>query len=163
MHIRPMHAGEELALRAVFHSAVHGLASRDYTPEQIEAWAPSEFTTELQERWVSRVRGIQPFVVEFEGLLVAYADIQPSGYIDHFFVAAHMAGRGVGSVLMHHLHRVANERGISVLTSDVSRTAQPFFERFGFLIVAERTPIVRGIAVPNALMRKELQQATARH
>lgn len=163
MRIRPLQAGEELALHAVFHSAIHGLASRDYTPEQIEAWSPSNFTAELQERWVSRVREIQPFVVEFEGRLVGYADIQPDGLIDHFFVEASVARRGIGSALMRHLLEVANARGLSVLTSKVSRTAQPFFKRFGFTIVEQQAPVVRGVAVPNALMRKELHHGADKH
>jgi hypothetical protein len=41
MIIRPFRQGEEAALRQVFFSAVHEIASRDYTSEQIEAWAPT--------------------------------------------------------------------------------------------------------------------------
>lgn len=156
MNIRPYRQSEELMLHAIFHSAVHGLASHDYTPKQIEAWSPSVFTTELQDRWVSRIRAIQPYVVEIEGRVVAYADIQASGYIDHFFVATEFARRGIGSALMLHLHQVAQAQEIVSLSSDVSRTAQPFFHRFGFHVVEQRTPIIRGVEVPNALMRKAL-------
>ena len=39
------------------------------------------------------------------------------------------------------------------LTSDVSRTAQPLFERFGFTVVEERQPELRGVVIPNAFMR----------
>jgi putative acetyltransferase len=35
--------GDEAALRAVFESAIHGVAIRDYTLEQLDAWAPREF------------------------------------------------------------------------------------------------------------------------
>lgn len=41
------------------------------------------------------------------------------------------------------------------LSSDVSLTAQPFFARFGFEIVEQRCPVIRGVAIPNALMRGE--------
>jgi hypothetical protein len=39
------------------------------------------------------MQGIRPFVAEDEGHIVGYADIQPSGYIDHFFVAGGHARR----------------------------------------------------------------------
>lgn len=42
------------------------------------------------------------------------------------------------------------------LTADVSRSAQPFFVHHGFVIVAQQAPIRRGVAIPNARMRKVL-------
>jgi len=153
MHIRPFRLGEERALHAVFHSAIHGLASKDYTAEQIQAWAPANLD---QEIWARRMQCIQPFVVEHDKAIIAYADVQPTGYIDHFFVSAQWARQGVGTLLMEHLRAVAVARSITELASDVSRTAQPFFARFGFTIVEQRTPVIRGVVVPNALMRKEL-------
>ena len=32
----------------------------------------------------------------------------------------------------------------------------PFFHKFGFVIAEHRSPVVRGVVVPNALMRKQL-------
>jgi putative acetyltransferase len=153
MLIRPFRLGDETALHAVFLSAVHGLASKDYTAEQIQAWAPQDIDQEL---WAHRMQGIAPFVVEVSGNIIAYADIQSSGYIDHFFVAAAYARKGVGSMLMNHLRKVASERAITVLTSDVSLTAQPFFEKFGFVVVEKRAPVRRGVVLANAFMRCEL-------
>lgn len=153
MHIRPFHPGDEPALHAVYHSAIHQTASKNYTPEQIHAWAPIDLDQYL---WTKHIQGIQPFVVESAGEIVAYADVQSSGYIDHFFVAGVHARQGIGSLLMNHLQSVARAQAIATLTADVSRTAQPFFAKHGFVIVAQRLPVVRGVVVPNALMRKEL-------
>ncbi|MBL0727281.1 GNAT family N-acetyltransferase [Piscinibacter sp. HJYY11] len=153
MQIRPFCTGDEPALLAVFRSAVHGLASRSYTREQLNAWAPQTIDQSL---WTNRMQGIQPFIVEVSGQIVAYADVQTSGYIDHFFVSAEHAGQGIGSFLMEHLIKVANGRATPWLASDVSLTAQPFFGKFGFAIVEQRFPVLRGIVVPNALMRKQL-------
>jgi len=153
MRIRPFSSGDEKALHAVFLSAIHELASKNYTAKQVQAWAPANLDQGL---WAERMHGIQPFVVEAGGQIVAYADVQPSGYIDHFFVAAAHARQGVGSMLMNHIRAAANTQSINALTSDVSLTAQPFFERFGFVIVEQRSPVIRGVVVPNAFMRKEL-------
>lgn len=153
MHIREFRLGDEADLRAVFHSAVHKLASKDYTPQQIEAWAPTSFDPEV---WAKRIQGIRPFVVESLGRLVAYADVQPTGYVDHFFVSGPVARTGIGTMLMNRIHETASAQGIGVLTSDVSRTAQPFFALFGFVVVEQRAPVIREVTVPNAFMRCEL-------
>lgn len=151
MRIRRFNSGEEPALFEIYHSAIHLIASRDYTKEQINAWAPSNLDKEL---WVRRMRGINPFVAEIEGALVGYADVQESGYIDHFFVSGRHPRQGIGRSLMEVLQAEAKRLGVTELTSDVSRTAQPFFERFGFQVVEQRVPVIRGVEVPNALMRK---------
>jgi len=153
MVIREFLLGDEFPLYAVFHSAVHDIASRDYTPEQVEAWAPADFD---RERWAWRIRDLHPFVAVSDGRIVGYADLQGDGYIDHFFVAGDMPRRGVGRLLMTRILETAAQRELSMLTSDVSLTAQPFFQHFGFDVVEQRTPEIRGVVIPNALMRKNL-------
>ena len=153
MPIRRFHIGEEYELFEVFHSAVHLVASRDYTPDQIDAWAPVGLDMEL---WARKIRDIKPFVAEVDGKVVGYADLQPTGYIDHFFVSGYHQDQGIGRLLMSTLLSQAATLGLRELRSDVSRTAQPFFEKFGFCIIEERAPKVRGVVVPNAFMRKLL-------
>ena len=102
------------------------------------------------------MRDIQPFVVEADGKIIAYADVQSNGYIDHFFVSGAVARRGIGRLLMERIHAEAIQLNLKELTSDVSRTAQPFYEHFGFQVIEQRSPIMRGVVVPNALMRKSL-------
>jgi putative acetyltransferase len=154
--IRPFVPGEETALLALFQSSVRGLAVRDYTPEQIEAWSPSGPSKEDIERWTARIRSNRPWVAEQDGRLAGFADLQPSGYIDQFFVAQAHAGQGVGAALMRHLHEVAASLGIATLSANVSLTAQPFFRRWGFVVEREQEVSVRGVALRNAVMCKPL-------
>jgi putative acetyltransferase len=153
MLVRNFKVGDEPALHQVFLSAIHDIAINDYTLEQVEAWAPRNLDPVL---WADRMRGIAPFVAELDGKPIGYADLQASGYIDHFFVSAPFARQKVGSRLMHRIHQEATIKGIRVLTSDVSRTAQPFFEHWGFEVIGERRPVMRGVVIPSALMEKEL-------
>jgi putative acetyltransferase len=153
MLIRRFRAGDEPNLFGVFFSAVHDVASRDYSPEQLDAWAPRSIPP---TEWADKMREIVPFVMEHMGRPIAYADLQPSGYIDHFFVSSRFVRQGVGSMLMRRIHDSAIAARLPALTSDVSRSAQPFFKRFGFVIVEEREPVMEGIVVPNAFMKKDL-------
>lgn len=149
--IRPFQPGDEPSLRRVFESAIHGVASRDYSPEQIQAWAPADHDP---VQWAVRMQTLRPFVAVMDGEIVAYADVQPSGYIDHFFVSGDRPRQGIGTRLMDRLHREAMALGIAELTSDVSLTAEPFFLRHGFEVVERRFPVRGGVTLQNALMRK---------
>src|SRR5690242_15293661 len=102
--IRDFQEADASALWRVYHSAIHGIASADYSPEQIAAWAPEQFDP---AKWLNRLQEIKPFVAERRGLVVAYADVQPTGYIDHFFVSPTAARQGVGSLLMQRIHDTA--------------------------------------------------------
>ena len=153
MIVRPFRQGEEPALFEVYFSAIHLAAKRDYSLEQLSAWAPRDLDPQL---WAQRIRGIDPFVVELHDQIVGYADFQPNGYIDHFFVSSYHPRQGVGRFLMEEILRRAAASCVEALTSDVSRTAQPFVEHFGFKVVKYHNPVVRNVVLPNAFMRRTL-------
>lgn len=64
MQIRRFRPGDEAALFQVFFSAVHSVASRDYSPKQIKAWAPADLDQAL---WAQRIQALKPFVLELGG------------------------------------------------------------------------------------------------
>lgn len=151
LFIRPFKEGDEPALRAVFHSSVHTLATQHYTEEQRHAWAPLEYEA---TRWADQMRRNAPFVAERHGVMVGYADLQNDGYIDHFYVSGDAAGRGVGTALMRKIEKAALENGIARLYANVSLNAQPFFARHGFVVERERTVMRGGVVLQNARMVK---------
>ena len=158
MLVRAFKNGDEPALQAVFYSAIHTIAAKDYAIEQLDAWAPHRPDWEA---WTARMQALQPFVVEADGRVVGYADLQASGHIDHFFVSGKHARRGVGRLLMERLHARAGELGLARLLSDVSRTAEPFFEHFGFRVVERKTVVIGQVSLPNARMEKALAAGAA--
>lgn len=154
IELRRFRLGDEAHLRRVYESAIHEVAIRDYSQAQVDAWAPRHHDPSL---WARRVQEIDPFLVERDGEVVAYADVQPDGYIDHFFVAAAANGLGIGRRLMERIHERARELEIDELTSEVSRTAQPFYIHFGFEIVDRHIKQLRGVDIDYAAMRKALR------
>lgn len=153
MEIRRFKNGDEAALFQVFFTAIHRVASHDYSAEQIQAWAPADLDFDA---WASRVRRNQPFVVELGDEIAGFADLQPQGYIDQFFVSGTRPRQGVGNALMRRLHLEAHAVGLSELSADVSRTAEPFFARHQFQVVERRYPVRGGVMIPNAFMKKRL-------
>ena len=155
MHIRSYQTGDETALWNIFHSAVHQLAASHYTPEQLNAWAPDQPDWPV---WTARMQALQPFVlVDPCGQLAGYADLQPNGYIDHFFIAPSHAKMGAGKQLMQYLQQLARQRGLKEINADVSLNAQPFFLHSGFVLVRQQQPVIRGVALANAHMRQRLK------
>ena len=156
MEIRRFQPGDEAGLFRVYFTAIHQIASRDYSREQIDAWAPADLD---KAQWAARIQQIQPFVALLHNQIVGYADIQPDGYIDHFFVSGDHPRQGIGTQLMVRLLEEARSLGLKTLTSNVSKTAEPFFAFHGFEVVKRNHPILRGVTLQNAQMHKDLNQS----
>lgn len=154
MLIREFLPGEEALLREVFVSSVHQLGASFYTSEQLDAWAPADVDA---AKWQEKMATIRPYVAVVDGRIAGYADLQETGYIDHFFVSGAFARRGVGSALMRHLHDVAQARGLPELSAHVSLSAEAFFARHGFVVRVRQSVPVRGAVLSNAHMVKELR------
>jgi putative acetyltransferase len=150
--VRRVRAGEEFSLWQIFYASVHEVACSHYTPEQLNAWAPDHYSG---VPWVTRIQKNQPFVAELNGRLAGFADVQPNGYIDHFFVAGFAARKGVGTKLMQELHITAATMQLERLCSEVSLSAQQFFSRAGFKVEADQTVIRNGIELRNSRMFKD--------
>ena len=153
MIIRKFEPGDEAVLFQVFYSSVHLIACRDYSLAQINAWAPADFDI---QRWSDRIKKIRPFVVEVDHQIAGYADLQPDGYIDHFFVSGLFPRQGIGRCLMTRILEEAAFLELKVLSSNVSKTAEPFFSAFGFDVVERTVAKRRGVIIPNTIMRKIL-------
>ncbi|WP_417688526.1 GNAT family N-acetyltransferase [Pseudidiomarina sp.] len=137
------------ALRRLLTETVRQINQRDYTAAQIAAWAPDNYD---RQAWLKRLLQNQPIIAEIDGTIVGFADVQADGYIDHFFCSVTAQGEGVGRVLMEHL--LAHE--YPRFYANVSITARPFFERFGFRLVREQQVLIRGETLTNYLMEKLL-------
>jgi putative acetyltransferase len=133
-----------------FHT-IRKININDYSLEQVTAWAPDNFDMVV---WQKRVDDMNPFIVELDGKIVGFADLQPDGYIDHFFCHADYQGIGVGRLLMEHLFAKGRSEGIKRYYSQVSKTARPFYEHFGFSVVKEQQVDINGQLLTNFGMEK---------
>jgi len=133
-----------------FHT-IRNINIRDYTQQQVEAWAPIRADLSV---WRKRMRGLSPFVAESEGVIVGYTDLQQDGLIDHFFCHHQYQGQGVGKALLNHVFSVGKQRNVPRFYSEVSITARPFYEHYGFNVVEQQEMVVRGQKLKNFVMEK---------
>ncbi|CAH1533382.1 GNAT family N-acetyltransferase [Vibrio jasicida] len=153
--IRDFQEEDSPKLWALFFNTVRNVNRRDYTEQQVKAWAQEGFDSQL---WLKKMVSIQPFVAVLDGVIVGYSDVQPSGLVDHFFCHHEYQGQGVGRALMTHVLEQAKAKGLTRIYSEVSVTARPFYEHMGFIVVNEQQVEVRGATLTNYVMERRLDK-----
>lgn len=151
--IRRYEAADLDTLIELFRNSVRRVASRDYTHEQVMAWAPDNID---REATASRNLSRPTWVAEIDGVIAGFTDLEPTGHLDRLYVHSDYQRRGVASTLLTTVEAVAKEQHITRLYSEVSITARPFFERCGFRVIASQTVAVRGQEFTNYRMEKLL-------
>jgi putative acetyltransferase len=151
--IRPYRAEDRDRLINLFRDSVRRVARRDYSHEQVRAWAPDDIDAEGFGR---RRADKATFVAVADGGLSGFADLEPDGHIDMLYVHAAHQGRGVARALLVHVETLARRRGIGRLHTESSITARPVFERCGFQILAVQTVMLGSQAFTNCRMEKLL-------
>lgn len=151
--IRPFQNADAPALLALFRDTIRRVNSRDYSPEQVTAWASDEID---EAAWASRFLGRFVVVAEADGRIAGFAELEPTGRIDRFFVSADHQGLGIGRALLDAIEAEAMRLGLPRLDADVSLTALSFFERRGFQTIASQVVTLRGVAFRNVRMIRVL-------
>ncbi|WGF87748.1 GNAT family N-acetyltransferase [Marinivivus vitaminiproducens] len=149
--IRRYRLEDAAATLAVFRSAVHEGAARDYTQAQRAAWAPAIMD---ETAWASRRAAKPGWVAEIDGAVVGFTDLEPDGHIDMLFVAARFHRRGVAAALYRAVEHAARDAGLARLTVEASLTARPFFERQGFSVTTMQNKRLRGQVLTNCRMER---------
>ncbi len=133
----------------LFHNTVRRINCRDYTPEQVDAWANADIDP---EPWFQRFDGKVAYVVESEDEILGFADLTCDGYLDRLFVSADHQRQGIAAMLMDAIELTAEENKFPRIYTQASITAEPFFLSRGFTVVTEQTVECRGVKMTSLLM-----------
>jgi putative acetyltransferase len=153
VRIRAFDSRDASALIDIFRSAVRLVARRDYTLNQVTAWAPDEMDVSA---WAARGARQHTFVAEIDGVRVGFTSLEPDGHLDLLFVHAEHQRRGVATALLARLESAARHQGLARLFTESSITARAFFERRGFRMIGPQRVSVRGQEFINYRMEKAL-------
>jgi putative acetyltransferase len=151
--IRAVRKKDIPAIARLYYDTVQEVNARDYTPAQIQAWAP---VVHADSFWASRFRGRHVFVAEAKGVIIGFAEFENTGHIDCFYVHHQWQGCGVGSRLIRRIAIEARRHGAPSLFADVSVTARPFFQNQGFKVIKRQSKRYRGCRFRQFFMRKTL-------
>jgi N-acetylglutamate synthase-like GNAT family acetyltransferase len=153
LQIRDFRPTDALDLMRLFHDTVHNVNARDYTPEQIDAWAPAILD---EPRWHERLRANFTHVAEANGQIVGFGELRRDGCIEMLYVHHQHQSMGVASRLLSEMETRARALGAKRLYTQESLTAYGFFQRRGFKLVRAQDVERRGVQLRNFIMERAL-------
>lgn len=148
MQLRTYKPADCTQLAELFYQTVHSVNAKDYTEEQLNAWATGN--VDLQE-WNQSFLRHQTLVAVEKGALVGFGDMDETGYLDRLFVHKDYQGKGIASAICDVLERNA---GRKTIVTHASITAKPFFEKRGYHALREQQVVRFGVALTNYVMEK---------
>lgn len=150
--VRPYQPDDARATIDIFLRAIREVASKDYSPAQIAAWAKIDDA----EVW-AQYRASRPTWLAMDGSTpIGFTDLKSDGCLDMMFVSPDYQGKGVASLLLATVENAARKQGFQRIFTEASLTARPFFERKGFRAVTAQQVEKRGQILSNFLMEKTI-------
>lgn len=154
--VRRYQAGDAKFLSQIYYYTIHTINAKDYTKEQLDAWAPWS-SVENYSGWEEKLEKIKPYVAVIDNLIVGFAEFEQNGHIDCFYVHHDFQSCGIGSALMNEIEKEAVSKALTRIYAEVSLTARPFFERQGFNGIKQQTVTIRGVELINFVMEKHFR------
>lgn len=152
--LRPFLPADAEVCAAIFEASILELTAEDYTEAQQEAWIAALEEDELAARLGSQLT----LIATLQETPVGFASLKDGNLIDLLFVHPGAVGQGVATALCDALERLAEGRGATKLTADVSDTAHHFFTRRGYVGLSRNT-VSRGDEwLGNTTMQKTLSE-----
>lgn len=139
------------AVLQLFYDTVHTVNARDYSPNQLQAWAPREPD---RHRWETKLAQSMGVVALENGRVVGIATLAGTAEFDLLYVHPQHQRRGIAGMLAQRIEREAQSRGSSFLFTEASITAKGFFERRGYQVAAAQRKPLRGSVFLNYVMYK---------
>lgn len=135
-------------LTGLFYDTVHSVNAKDYTKEQLNAWATGNVDF---DKWnESLLEHISVVAVEND-IIVGFGDMDQTGYLDRLYVHRDYQNRGIATAICDRLETaVLAEKYVT----HASITAKPFFEKRGYRIIKEQQVEREGIRLTNYIMVK---------
>ena len=143
--IRIAQQSDALELMSLFQETVLHINKRDYSEAEVADWASCG--NDLSH--IKDMIKTHYFIV---------ATITHQGYLHSMFVHKDFQGKGIATILLNEIERYATARGIMRITSEVSLTARPFFEKRGYIVEVEQKRKANQLYLTNFWMAKRLAE-----
>jgi len=134
--IRQAQQTDTIALKELFQNTVLAVNSKDYSQAEVEDWASCGDDLSNIEEMIKTHYFI--VAVNQQSQIVGFSSITPHGYLHSMFVHKDFQGKGIATMLLEEIERYAITAGIMRITSEVSLTARPFFEKKGYIVKEEQ-------------------------
>lgn len=152
--IRVAQKSDTTELMNLFQNTILTINRRDYSQAEVEDWASCGVNS---LKWEGMIE-THYFIVALnrQSQIVGFSSITPQGYLHSMFVHKDFQNRGVATLLLEEIERYAAEHQIVRITSEVSITARPFFEKLGYQVEVEQKRKANQLTMTNLVMAKSL-------
>ncbi|MGR9087773.1 MAG: GNAT family N-acetyltransferase [Gammaproteobacteria bacterium] len=157
VNVRILRKDDLEGVAALFTASIHGLASEQYDALQLAAWAPEP--PDLSE-WRTRISHFITLVAEKDGAMVGFLSFEENGHIALLYTLPGAARRGVASTLYREAEKHLLTKGVTIIFTEASLVAAPFFTRHGFQLVEVQNVERRGIRFLRYAMKKQIRGQT---
>ena len=153
MKIRKYENKDLTQIIQLFYDTVHTVNAKDYSSLQLDAWAVKEPDIAA---WEKRLHGEFILVAEQNGQIVGFGTLTNTGVIDHLFTHKDHQEKGIAGSILQKLEEEAKRRCLGIVKTEASRTAKPFFEKQGYIVLYSQLKPCRGLTLQNFVMQKIL-------
>lgn len=133
----------------LIYDTVHTINRRDYSEQQVGAWAPDPLT---YSTWNESFA----YVAELNGVIAGFGNLTPTGYLHRFYIHKDFQGKGIGTLLLKVLENKAQKLGLKEISTEASVTAKSFFQAQGWIVEKQQTKVLREVLFINYKMRKKI-------
>ena len=144
---------DAVELKNLFQNTVLAINRRDYSQAEVEDWASCGDDLSNIEDMIKTHYFI--VAVNQQSEIVGFSSITPQGYLHSMFVHKDFQGEGIATMLLNEIEQYAITNGIMRITSEVSLTARPFFEKKGYIVEEEQKRKANQLSLTNFWMAKQ--------
>lgn len=145
--IRQAQQSDAVELKELFQNTVLVINRRDYSQAEVEDWASCGDDLSNIEEMIKTHYFI--VAVNQQSQIVGFSSITSQGYLHSMFVHKDFQGEGIATMLLEEIERYAITAGITRITSEVSLTARPFFEKKGYVVEKEQKRKANQLSLTN--------------
>lgn len=150
--IRKGSLSDKNELQELFVGSIREVCKADYGSRQLSVWSSG---IKNKERWQNILTNQLVLVSQKDGKITGFCTLD-GNHIDLFYVHKDHQREGIAKKLYAEIESIAKKQGQTELTSDVSKTAKPFFEKVGFVVVKEQQVMIDDIELTNFKMTKKI-------
>ncbi|RHE94277.1 GNAT family N-acetyltransferase [Bacteroides intestinalis] len=151
--IRAALQSDAVELKKLFQNTVLAINRRDYSQAEVEDWASCGDDLSNIEDMIKTHYFI--VAINQQSEIVGFSSITPQGYLHSMFVHKDFQGEGIATMLLNEIEQYAITNGIIRITSEVSLTARPFFEKKGYIVEEEQKRKANQLSLTNFWMAKQ--------
>lgn len=140
-------------LKKLFVETIKTISTTDYDRQQIEVWASG---VDNKQRWDDIFSKQIVLIAQHADRIIGFVTLDYGNYIDLLYVHKDHQRQGIAQQLLNRILHEAKQLKQTALTSDVSKTAKPFFEKNYFTVVREQIVDIKGVNLTNYKMIKIL-------